>query len=354
MDVLILTWTFLPFLEKTWNGRIRNGNSVLNHRPSISGFMATPYEQLVRERWRHHQSITHGKHFELHQLHGAKKSSIETNAANAWKFHTGSLLKTGGPVTTLRDLRTLGSCMKITFYHKLIVLFLLDIWQAWQHGDRCWTLIQLDPQHPSPAFRKEIDFGFRCLATNNWLNISQKFRLYPWMDPGIIWYLRSLSSLSAWSTLYPMPFESFKQFPAPWLVAPYDMVGRGSWVGSWVDGRSLKADTKDSLFPRVGVAGVVWQRWGEFCGVFHGAKQYVFAKLMIFCWSFLKRHRILFQISCFQKHVQFQTCWAILWLKPKMIHDQFFVFRVAFSERQKWSWSWAFPGAIAHWLLGYA
>lgn len=32
------------------------------------------------------------------------------------------------------------------------------------------------------------------------------------------WYLRSLSSLSAWSTLYPMPFESFKQFPAPWLL----------------------------------------------------------------------------------------------------------------------------------------
>ena len=77
-----------------------------------------------------------------------------------------------------------------------------------------------------PAFRKEIDFGFRCLATNNLLNISQNSGfMFEWT-----WYLRSLSSLSAWSTLYPMPFESFKQFPAPWLVAPYGMVdvGRGS------------------------------------------------------------------------------------------------------------------------------
>ena len=50
---------FLSFLEKTWNGRIRNGDSVLNDSLSMSGFMATPYEQLVRERWRHHNHITH-------------------------------------------------------------------------------------------------------------------------------------------------------------------------------------------------------------------------------------------------------------------------------------------------------
>ena len=233
----------------------------------------------------------------------------------------------------------------------------------------CWTLFKVDPQWMynftpyilafsvtsifPPAFRKEIDFGFRCLTGKEpfWRSAKEMYIQNISQNSGFMfestWYLRSLSSLSAWSTLYTMPFESFKQFPAPWLVAPYDVVDVGRVVGRW-------EIPKDSLFPRVGVAGVVWQRWGGFVEFFMAhKKQDVLAKLMIFCWSFLKRQRILFQWSVSNKNVQFQKCWAILWLKPKMTF-RCFVFRVAFSERQKWSWSWAFPGAIAHWLLGYA
>ena len=116
---------FLCFLEKL-NLRIRNGDSVLNDSLSISGFMATPYEQLVRERWRHQFIASHfGNISSWNELHGAKKSSIEIQPTPHQRvcgsFTSGSLLKTGGPVTTLRDLRMLGSSwMKITW---LIVFF---------------------------------------------------------------------------------------------------------------------------------------------------------------------------------------------------------------------------------------
>ena len=114
------------------------------------------------------------------------------------------------------------------------------------------------------------------------------------------WYLRSLSSLSAWSTLYTMPFESFKQFPAPWLVAPYDMVdvGRGSGRGS---GRW--EIPKDSLFPRVGVAGVVWQRWGGFCGVFSWHKTRCFCKTDDFLLELFEKAPNIVAMIMFQ-----QTC----------------------------------------------
>ena len=131
-----------------------------------------------------------------------------------------------------------------------------------------------------PAFRKEIDFGFRCLATNNLLKISQNSGfILEWT-----WYLRSLSSLSAWSTLYPMPFESFKQFPAPWLVAPYDMVDVGV-VGRWEIPQSwyprIPYFRESALLVLFGKGGgfvefFMAQNWWFFVGAFWKGPEYCF------------------------------------------------------------------------------
>lgn len=92
-------------------------------------------------------------------------------------------------------------------------------------------------------------------------------------------------------------------------------------VGRVVGRRGSMGDRlKDSLFPRVGVAGVVWQRWGGTGGgVFHGAKQDVFAKLRFFLFgAFQKSHLYIILVSkiMFQKICSIEQS-DILWLKTK-------------------------------------